>query len=729
MANNDDADDENSVDEIGGNETVDVDVMDFILEQARKIRLESLPLRSKKLYTQRYNKYKKWCVDNKIPTYINEDVMLMYMDYLFTKEKFISSTLWAVYSMIKSCINAYDSVDISNYSAVRRYIKNKHRGHKPKKAKTFSIENVHKFISTAEEPEHLLTKAIFIAGLSGCLRRVEARYLLLENVLKLDNGTFLITIPTEGKNYVERSFTVVGDFADILQKYLDARMGLTCPRLFLTFRNGTFINSPTGIGTVGRVPKVIATFLKLPDIKLYTSHCIRRTAATIFADTGANIEELMRFGVWKSPGCARGYVADSRFTKDKMAHQITDAIVGKTTSRETSIATQQQCTSNPTNFVTAAQMIHEDHNNIDENENVIPPPLIGKQVPAVTTNVTSKCPCPSTGTSIDSAGLSKNTSSAFKVRTPSKPIIKHVTKLPKKKVDNPVPSTSGRVKILLPVKHTLTERNLLKLDAAAVHTYQVQQLKEQTMNQQSNVIEDEIADDSGISFDGQEFDANTSWGYNVFKPTPESVENSSNKNSNDSDSDPEVTDVICSASKFFARLNAKLSQPSNEASCEASQSSMKCEAYTSDKDDHFSDLIDEESSDASDTENVATAQYPLPKKKALCISRSNKKIVPNGYELEQNPSTSIGTTKNRDPIQKAAKISHIKPGKRTSTSTQSSTRAQIHQTEGSNPDCIDEPNAHASYQNKQKEENQEIQIGSATIKLINCSNIHFHFHK
>ncbi|KAJ8668560.1 hypothetical protein QAD02_010223 [Eretmocerus hayati] len=691
MANNDDADDENSVDEIGGNETMDVDVMDFKLEQARKIRLESLPLLSKKLYTQRYNKYKKWCVDNKIPTYINEDVMLMYMDYLFTKEKFISSTLWAVYSMIKSCINAYDSVDISNYSAVRRYIKTKHTGHKPKKAKTFSIENVHKFISTAEEPEHLLTKAIFIAGLSGCLRMVEATYLLLENVLKLDNGTFLITIPTEGKNYVERSFTVVGDFADILQKYLDARMGLTCPRLFLTFRNGTFINSPTGIGTVGRVPKVIATFLKLPDIKLYTSHCIRRTAATIFADTGANIEELMRFGVWKSPGCARGYVADSRFTKDKMAHQITDAIVGKTTSRETSIATQQQCTSNPTNFVTAAQMIHEDHDNIDENENVIPPPLIGKQVPAVTTNVTSKSPCPST--------------------------------------DNPVPSTSGRVKTLLPVKHTVTEGNLLKLDAAAVHTYQVQQLKEQTMNQQSNVIEDEIADDSGISFDGQEFDANTSWGYNVFKPTPESVENSSNKNSNDSDSDPEVTDVICSASKFFARLNAKLSQPSNEASCEASQSSMKCEPYTSDKDDHFSDLIDEESSDASDTENVATAQYPLPKKKALCTSRSNKKIVPNGYELEQNPSTSIGTTKNRDPIQKAAKISYIKPGKRTSTSTQSSTRAQIHQTEGSNPDGTDEANAHASYQNMQKEENQEIQIGSATIKLINCSNIHFHFHK
>ncbi|KAJ8685968.1 hypothetical protein QAD02_021761 [Eretmocerus hayati] len=691
MANNDDADDENSVDEIGGDETMDVDVMDFILEQARKIRLESLPLRSKKLYTQRYNKYKKWCVDNKIPTYINEDVMLMYMDYLFTKEKFISSTLWAVYSMIKSCINAYDSVDISNYSAVRRYIKNKHRGHKPKKAKTFSIENVHTFISTAKEPEHLLTKAIFIAGLSGCLRRVEATYLLLENVLKLDNGTFLITIPTEGKNYVERSFTVVGDFADILQKYLDARMGLTCPRLFLTFRNGTFINSPTGIGTVGRVPKVIATFLKLPDIKQYTSHCIRRTAATIFADTGANLEELMRFGVWKSLGCARGYVADSRFTKDKMAHQITDAIVGKTTSRETSIATQQQCTSNPTNFVTAAQMIHEDHNNIDENENVIPPPLIRKQVPAVTTDVISKCPCPST--------------------------------------DHPVPFTSGRVKTLLPVKHTLTERNLLELDAAAVHTYQVQQLSEQKMNQPSNVIEEEIADDSGISFDGQEFDANTSWRYSEFKPTPEYVENSSNKNSNDSDSDPEVTDVICSASKFFAGLNARLSQPSNEESCEASQSSMKCEAYTLDKDDHFSDLLNEESSDASDTENVATAQYPLPKKEASCTSRSKKKIVPNGYELEQNPSTSIGTTKNRDPIQTAANISHIKPGKRTSSSTQSSTRAQIHQTEGSNPNCIDEANAHASYQNMQKEENQEIQIGSATIKLINCSNIHFHFHK
>ncbi|KAJ8668229.1 hypothetical protein QAD02_009892 [Eretmocerus hayati] len=108
MDNSDDGEDE-----IGGNETIDVDVMDFVLEQA----------------------------------------------------------------------------------PVCKYTKQKHRGHKPKKATTFTIEQVHTFVTKAEEPEHLLAKAIFVVSLSGCLRRVESTYLLLGNVTKLDNGTFLITIP------------------------------------------------------------------------------------------------------------------------------------------------------------------------------------------------------------------------------------------------------------------------------------------------------------------------------------------------------------------------------------------------------------------------------------------------------------------------------------------------------------------------------------------------------
>ncbi|KAJ8679343.1 hypothetical protein QAD02_015130 [Eretmocerus hayati] len=91
MDNSDDGEDE-----IGGNETIDVDVMDFVLEQARRIRLESLPIRSKKHYTQRYNKYKKWCSDHKIPNFINEDVMLLYMDHLDPHPRQLAPGTWGL---------------------------------------------------------------------------------------------------------------------------------------------------------------------------------------------------------------------------------------------------------------------------------------------------------------------------------------------------------------------------------------------------------------------------------------------------------------------------------------------------------------------------------------------------------------------------------------------------------------------------------------------------------
>ncbi|KAJ8673513.1 hypothetical protein QAD02_004775 [Eretmocerus hayati] len=473
-------------------------------------------------------------------TYITEDVMLLYMDHLHKDEKFTSSTLWAVYSMLKSFINAYDNVDITNYAAVRKYIKQKHRGHKPKKATTSTVEQVHTFVTKAEEPEHLLTKAIFVVSLSGCLRRVESTYLLL------DNGTFLITIPLENiKTYVERSFTVVGVFAEILQRYLDARMGLVCPRLFLTYRSNTFINSPTGINTVGRVPKVVATFLKIPDIKTYTSHCIRRTAATIFADSGASIDELMRFGVWKSPGCARGYVVDSRFVKDKMAHQFTDAIIPVTKSNVPTVSHHDQ--NNVNNFVTAAQVIQE-----DSHSHSVMSSVIGdrQQVPVIATVI---------------------------------------------------------VLFLLHLGYSLHLENLQhQLLNQLLHCHHKASISTKSMNkQQSPAIPEAIEpDDSGISFDGQEFEESSLWGYDEFKPTPERT-----KALQPEDSDVEIVGVTMSLRDVFAGYHVDFGEPTGSPADGQSSTSLDVEVTFTLKDevnsqlreDVFDAMLEEDSSDESDS--------------------------------------------------------------------------------------------------------------------------------
>lgn len=95
----------------------------------------------------------------------------------------------------------------------------------------------------------------------------------------------------------------------------------------MTRRNEKFISSPVGINTVGEVPKAVAKSLNLLEIKRYTSHCMRRTSATVYADSGASEAELMRLGKWKSRAVAAGYLEDSVANKTKVRYQIVNSVM------------------------------------------------------------------------------------------------------------------------------------------------------------------------------------------------------------------------------------------------------------------------------------------------------------------------------------------------------------------------------------------------------------------
>lgn len=196
-----------------------------------------------------------------------------------------------------------------------------------------------------------------VIGVSGCCRRKELTDLTMQNVKEVDN-VLLITIPYT-KTYVERSFTVVGEFYNICKRYLDLRLKVeaTSDRLFLTLRGGKFINIPVGIHTVGSIPKVVASFLKLPEPERYTSHCIRRTSATIYVEAGASESQLLSFGKWKSSSAARGYYEQSMRNKTTVGNTITNAIVGA--SSNFAVVSNTSSTSGEvsnTIAITAAQM-------------------------------------------------------------------------------------------------------------------------------------------------------------------------------------------------------------------------------------------------------------------------------------------------------------------------------------------------------------------------------------
>ncbi|KAJ8972830.1 hypothetical protein NQ317_008863 [Molorchus minor] len=73
-----------------------------IVEAANIAISNLLPTKSRSLYDIAYNRFKKWCAEENVQVY-SENVLLAYFSE--NAKNYKSSTLWAQYSMVKSCDN------------------------------------------------------------------------------------------------------------------------------------------------------------------------------------------------------------------------------------------------------------------------------------------------------------------------------------------------------------------------------------------------------------------------------------------------------------------------------------------------------------------------------------------------------------------------------------------------------------------------------------------------
>ena len=86
----------------------------------------------------------------------SENVLSTYFDEKSTEYK--SSSLWAQYSMIRSCIQVHDNIDISKYAKQRALLYRKSDGYVAKKSKVFTDSQIETFLSEADDNEYLLMK-------------------------------------------------------------------------------------------------------------------------------------------------------------------------------------------------------------------------------------------------------------------------------------------------------------------------------------------------------------------------------------------------------------------------------------------------------------------------------------------------------------------------------------------------------------------------------------------
>ncbi|KAJ8974628.1 hypothetical protein NQ317_011949 [Molorchus minor] len=104
---------------------------------------------------------------------------------------------------------------------------------------------------------------------------------------------------------------------------------------------------------MGKIPNVVASYLKLPDVACYTGHCLRRSSATLLADAGVDITTIKRHAGWKSTTVAEGYVENSIENKTKIANQV---LVGTTTSAITKTVNRCFIDNDVNSFVKAREL-------------------------------------------------------------------------------------------------------------------------------------------------------------------------------------------------------------------------------------------------------------------------------------------------------------------------------------------------------------------------------------
>lgn len=282
-----------------------------------------IPQKSRALYDLAYGKFEKWLEEKKIK-HINEKVLLAYFEGRKTQK---ASTLWTLYSMLRSELSLKKNIDITKYTSLYAFLKRQSEGYQAKKSNIFSKKNVYQFITEAEDRTFLMAKVALIVGIGGACRKGELTFLRVGDVSDEDSH-FVVKIPNT-KTKVTREFVITEgniegqNFLDLIRKYIALRpQNVKHDRFFIKYTNGKCGVQPVGINTIGNLPKTIAQFLKLPNPVLFTGHCFRRSSATLLADSGADILKLKQHGGWRSSTVAEGYVENSIENKKRIATDI-----------------------------------------------------------------------------------------------------------------------------------------------------------------------------------------------------------------------------------------------------------------------------------------------------------------------------------------------------------------------------------------------------------------------
>ncbi|KAK4882250.1 hypothetical protein RN001_005569 [Aquatica leii] len=267
-----------------------------------------------------------WCVTKNV-TIVTENVTIAFFETISKQYK--SSTLWKIYSMLRSVLNIRQNIDISKYTKLQALLRRCSAGYEPKKSYILEYAHIETFINLQSpkgvislpppDRDYLAVKIVLIMGYSGACRRDELANLSIECIAYKIDSVFVAISNTKTKT--PRLFATTNPaWINLIKEYASLRTShITHKRFFIYYRQCRCTVQPIGINKIGEMPRIIAKFLQLPDASNFSGPCFRRSSALHLANSGSDLITLKRHGDWKSSAVAECYVDASIKKKNEVA--------------------------------------------------------------------------------------------------------------------------------------------------------------------------------------------------------------------------------------------------------------------------------------------------------------------------------------------------------------------------------------------------------------------------
>lgn len=154
--------------------------------------------------------------------------------------------------------------------------------------------------------------------MAGACKRTELCNLKSHSV-RFESDKAIVQIPTRSVSK-GKVFEITGNFFTVFKKYADLRPSdVPGNKFFATYRNGKCVKVNMGSNYFGDIPKLVASFLKLPNPECYSGHSIRSTTIDYCAKfRGPLNERLKKF--------AEKFMGNTKSTKKSIELKTSDLV-------------------------------------------------------------------------------------------------------------------------------------------------------------------------------------------------------------------------------------------------------------------------------------------------------------------------------------------------------------------------------------------------------------------